>query len=53
MKRKNIHEMKHKVEGRNILYLNGDCWLIRETLKNDKEAKAKFKELKDLNKLKE
>lgn len=53
MKRKNVHKMKHKVEGKNILYLNDDRWLIRESCKTNKEAKAKFKELKDLNKLKD
>jgi len=41
----NINLKPHKVEGNQVLYLNGDRWLVRETLKTKKLAVEKLKEL--------
>jgi len=52
-RKKQIHSKLHKVVDKNIMYLNGDRWAVREYCKDNKDAKKKFKELKNLNKLKE
>lgn len=42
---KHINEKPHKIAGNQVIYLNGNKWLVRETLKTNKEAKEKLKEL--------
>ena len=34
-----------KLEGKQVLWFNGEKWLIKETCKNKVKAKDKFKEL--------
>lgn len=40
-----ITKQPHKVEGKKVLWFNGEKWLVREFCKSNKEAKIKLKEL--------
>jgi len=40
-----INKQPHKIGGKQIFWFNGEKWLVRETLKTDKQAKDKLKEL--------
>ena len=40
-----ITKQPHKVEGNQVLWFNGEKWLVRETLKTNKQAVEKLEEL--------
>ena len=43
----NIKEQPHKIEGKQILWFNGEKWLVRQTFKTIKKAKDFLKELQN------
>lgn len=48
-----IDKKIHKIKDNKIYYLNGAKWLVRETLKDEDEAKEVFKKLRKARKLEE
>lgn len=42
-------ELAYKLVGKQILYFNGQVWLVKESLRTTTEAKALIKELNKQN----